>query len=149
MRRQEIDVKATTTASAHAVYALLADGASWPTWSPLGSFDLVRPSDDGGEGVGAVRLFRTGRVRSRERIVELIPDQRLSYVLEAGLPLRDYRADVDLRPLADGTEIHWRSTFDAKLPGSGPLYRWQLRRFIRRTVDGLAEHARTGDETHE
>jgi len=143
MALQHIDAQATTAAAPEAVYALLRDGASWPDWSPLGSFELVTPGDDGGESVGAVRLFRTGRVRSQERIVELIPDRRLSYVLEDGLPLRDYRADIDLEPVADGTRIRWQSSFHGQRPGAGPLYRWQLSKFIQRTVDGLAEYAQT------
>jgi uncharacterized protein YndB with AHSA1/START domain len=144
MALQEIDARATTAAPADAVYALLRDGASWPRWSPLGSFELMRPGDEGGESVGAVRVFRTGRVRSQERIVELVPDERLSYVLEEGLPLRDYRADIDLAPTAGGTQIRWHSTFHAKVPGTGPLYRWQLGKFIRQTVEGLAAHAQEG-----
>lgn len=141
MARQEIDVRATTPAGAQTVYALLIDGSTWPDWSPLGSFELAQPGADGGEGLGAVRVFRTGLVRSQEQIVELIPAERFSYILQNGLPLRDYRADVELSRVAEGTEIRWHSTFTAKLPGTGPLYRRQLERFIRRTVDGLSERA--------
>jgi len=141
MARQEIDVRATTPASAQTVYALLTDGSTWPDWSPLGSFELAQPGAEGGESVGAVRVFRTGRVRSQEQIVELVPAERFSYVLRKGLPLRDYRADVELSRLPAGTEIRWHSTFTGKLPGTGPLYRRQLERFIRRTVDGLAQYA--------
>jgi hypothetical protein len=37
-----------------------------------------------------------------------------------------------------GTTIHWRSTFRAKVAGTGGLYRRQLGKFIKQTVDGLA-----------
>lgn len=144
---------AASTGSVETVYELLRAGATWPTWSGLGSFELERPSpepDRAGvgadghgvdEGVGAIRVFRTGPMRSREQIVELVPGRRLSYVLLSGLPLRDYRADVDLSPTAEGTEIRWHSTFDAKVPGTGWFYRWFLGRFLRQTVDGLAAYA--------
>lgn len=140
---QEIDRSATTAADAATVYALLRDGATWPTWSPLGSFELERPAaPDDPEGVGAVRHFRTGRTHSHEEIVELVPDRRLSYVLLAGLPLRDYRADVDLTPQGDGTtRIRWHSTFKAKVPGTGWFYRLVLGRFVGQVVDGLAAYA--------
>jgi hypothetical protein len=140
MALQVIDRTATTTADPDAVFALLADGATWPEWSPIGSFELVHPGDGSPEGVGAVRLFKTGRVASRERIVERRPGERFSYVLESGLPLRDYRADVTLTagPGGAGTVINWHSTFRAKVPGTGGLYRRQLGRFIGETVDGLA-----------
>ena len=105
MPSQDIRVSATTPASPETVYALLRDGASWPEWSPLGSFELERPAGDEPEGVGAIRIFRTGRVTSREQIVA------------------------------------WHSSFDPKVPGTGWLYRHQLRRFIKRLVDGLARRA--------
>ena len=74
-------------------------------------------------GPGAVRLFTTGRVKSRERVVERTPGEVFSYVLEAGLPLRDYRAVVTLAPSRRRHVIRWRSTFQAKVPGTGWIYR--------------------------
>jgi len=146
MGRQEIDVTVTTPADPATVYALLRDGAGWPDWSPIGSFELERPAADEPEGVGAVRIFRTprplGRSTSREQIVELIPDRRLSYVLISGLPVRDYRADVDLTPTDDGgTSIRWHSTFRGQTPGVGPLMQRVLGRFIDQTAHGLATRA--------
>ncbi|WP_121162530.1 SRPBCC family protein [Micromonospora pisi] len=153
MRRYEIDVHAVSRGSAQTVYELLRAGETWPTWSGLGSFTLEQPSPmpdrDGvaasgvgaDQAVGAIRLFRTGPLRSREQIVELVPGRRLSYVLLSGLPLRDYRADVDLTPTSGGTEIRWRSTFAAKVPGTGWFYRWFLGRFLDQTVRGLAGYA--------
>ena len=138
MAQQVIDRTATTTADPPSVYALLADGSTWPQWSPLGSFELIEPGDGVPEGLGAVRLFTTGRVKSRERVVERTPGEVFSYVLEAGLPLRDYKAVVTLTPTEAGTSIRWRSTFQAKVPGTGWIYRRQLGKFIGRTVDGLA-----------
>ncbi|SEF18669.1 SRPBCC family protein [Jiangella alba] len=141
MGEQRIDVTATTTAPAAAVYALLRDGASWPTWSPLGSFELESPGPEGGESLGAVRRFHTGRTTSRERIVELVPDRRFSYALLSGLAIKGYRADVDLTEGPDGTTIRWRSSFRAKVPGMGGAYRRSLAKFLQRCADGLAQHA--------
>lgn len=138
---QRISVRGRTPASADTVYALLRDGASWPTWSPLGSYELVSEGMDEPEGLGAVRLFRTGRTRSYEKIVALEPGRRFGYALEHGLPLRDYVAYVDLSPRDGGTEIHWHSTFTAKIPGTGRLYRWFLGTFIKRVVAGLVDAA--------
>ncbi|WP_129670129.1 SRPBCC family protein [Phytoactinopolyspora endophytica] len=141
MSVQTIDVSVATRARACTVYALLREGAGWPSWSPIERFELVRESVDGGEGVGAVRLFRTGRIRSVERIVELVPDRRLSYVLEKGLAVRGYRADIDLSEDVSGTSIRWHSTFRSKMPGMGGLYRRTLTTFIRKCAEGLAEHS--------
>jgi uncharacterized protein YndB with AHSA1/START domain len=141
MGRHKIDIEAHSAADPHTVYDLLRDGATWPTWSPLGSFALDREGKDEREGLGAIRVFKTGRTTSCEEIVELVPDRRLSYALRSGLPLRGYRADIDLEADGDGTTIHWRSSFDAKIPGTGWFYRLVLRNFIGRTARGLADHA--------
>jgi hypothetical protein len=145
--QQVIDRTVTTSGSPSAVYALLADGSTWPEWSPVGSFDLIEPGDGTPEGLGAIRLFTTGRHKSRERVVERRPGEAFAYVLEAGLALRDYRAVVTLTPAADGgTTINWHSTFTAKVPGTGGQYRRQLGAFIGECVQGLAtaaERART------
>ena len=63
-KRREFTVTTTTTADPRSVFALLKDGASWPTWSPIGSFRLERQDPSGGEGVGAIRVFTTGAVHS-------------------------------------------------------------------------------------
>jgi hypothetical protein len=133
-----IDVRVPTTAAPGAIYELLRDGATWPTWSPLGSFELTRQGDGEPEGIGAIRVFRTGRVTSTERVVELVPEKRFSYELVSGLAVRDYRADVDLHTNGGVTTIHWHSSFRPKLPGSGWLYQLSLSRFIERCARGLA-----------
>jgi hypothetical protein len=144
MAQQVIEQRVTTAADPLSVYALLADGSTWPTWSPIDAFELLSPGErapGGGtpEGLGAVRLFTTGRHRSRERVVQCRPGEVFAYVLESGLPLRDYEAVVTLTPTGDGTAVSWRSTFRPKMPGTGWLYRRELGKFIKRTVDGLAE----------
>jgi polyketide cyclase/dehydrase/lipid transport protein len=145
MAEQVIDETVTTPADAASVYALLADGSTWPQWSPLGSFQLLAPGDGTPEGLGAVRLFTTGRHKSRERVVTCRPGAVFAYELEAGLPLRGYRAVVTLTPGVAGTTVNWRSSFRAKVPGTGWIYRRELGKFIRQTVEGLAEAAgRTG-----
>ena len=141
MRRQVIDITTTTAAAPGAVYALLADGASWPAWSPIDSFELERAGADEPEGIGAVRLFRNGRVEGRDTIVELVKDRRLGYTHVSSLPVKDYRASVDLEPDGSGTRIRWQASFLPKAPGTGPLLRVALGRFLRRCAEGLATHA--------
>jgi uncharacterized protein YndB with AHSA1/START domain len=142
MARQRIEHHATTTADPATVYALLRDGATWPTWSPIESFELERPGADEPEGIGAVRLFRQGRVTGHDEIVELVPNRRYSYRHWSNLPVRDYRGDVDLEPTADGgTAIRWATSFEPKYPGTGRLLRRGLDGFIAKVTAGLAERA--------
>jgi Polyketide cyclase / dehydrase and lipid transport len=141
MGRQRIEHHATTTADPATVYALLRDGASWPDWSPIDSVELERPGDTEPEGVGAVRVLRSGRVTGRDTIAELVPDRRFAYAHASSLPVRDYRGEIDLTPSAGGTEIRWVSTFRPKVPGTGALLRRGLDGFIEAMTDGLAAGA--------
>jgi hypothetical protein len=140
---KRIEARAHAAASPATVHALLRDGSTWPEWGTVESFKLERPGPDGGESVGAIRNFRTGRYLMREEIVEIVPDRRFSYALLAGLALRDYRADIDLTPAGDGTDIHWHTTFRAKVPGMGWLYRRALQRITEQFAQGLADRATT------
>lgn len=145
MGRHKIDIKVHSAADPATLYALLRDGRTWPDWSPLGTFELRHPGDGGAEGIGAIRVFHSRfrgiRSRTTEQVVELVPDRRFSYALLAGMPLKGYRADVDLVPADEGTTIHWHSTFDAKVPGTGWIYQRMLTDFLRQCAEGLATHA--------
>ena len=141
MRRRHIDVTKHSTATPEAVFALLADGSTWPRWSPIEAFELEQPGDPPPEGVGAIRVFRRGRTTGRDQIVELVPGRRLGYVSLSGLPVRDYRANVDLESDGDGTRIRWQASFAPKVPGTGWLLERSLRRFLCECAAGVAAHA--------
>jgi hypothetical protein len=141
MKRYEIDAAAHSSAAADVVYALLRDGATWPRWTTIDSFELEREATDEPEGVGAVRVFRSGRYTIREQVLELVPARRFSYGVLSGLPVRDYRADIDLAPSEGGTAIRWRTTFASTLPGMGWLIRRRFAALTERFAHGLATHA--------
>ena len=141
MRRRQIEVRTHSRATPEVVFALLADGETWPDWSPIEAFRLERPGDPPPEGVGAIRVFRRGRTTGRDQLVEVVPGRRLGYVSLSGLPVRDYRARVDLQATPEGTGIIWRASFHPTVPGTGRLLERGLRRFLQQCADGLAEHA--------
>lgn len=141
MSEQHVDVTVDAQASPAAVYALLRDGATWPQWGRWDAFELERPGTGEPEGVGAIRVWRVGRKRIREAIVELIPDRRFGYTLLSGLALRDYRANVDLTPTAGGCAIRWQSTFRPKVPGMGWVYQRALEKIIAESAEAVATAA--------
>jgi hypothetical protein len=140
-----IDVRVRSEASPRAVFELLADGRTWMAWGAWTNFDLESPGEGAAEGPGAVRVFTSrafGRtVVSRERVLEVVPDRRVAYALLSGLPLRNYRGQVDLAPETGGTVIHWHSEFDGAVAGSGRFYRLVLGRFIADAARRLARYA--------
>jgi hypothetical protein len=141
MGRRHIEVTKHSTASPDAVFALLADGATWPGWSPIESFELERVGDPPPEGVGAIRVFHRGRTTGRDQIVEIVPGRRFGYVSLSGLPVRDYRAQIDLEPDGDGTTIRWQASFAPKVVGTGWILERGLRRFLCECAAGVAAHA--------
>lgn len=144
MAEQRISARAHTEASPAAVYAALRDGSTWPDWTTIDTFDLERPGAGEPEGVGAIRVWHTKGRKLREEIVELVPDRRLSYTVLSGLAIKGYRADVDLTPSTSGTggtDIHWHSSFRAKVPGFGGVYRRALQKATDGFVEGLAAYA--------
>lgn len=102
---------------------------------------MDRPDADGHEGPGAMRVFSTGPFRTREQVVEVTPPRHFSYVMVSGLPIRNYRADIDLEARPDGTLLHWRAAFEAKVPGTGWLFRSYLKRFLQQSATGIAAAA--------
>jgi hypothetical protein len=141
MRRRHIEVTAHSRAAADDVFALLTDGSTWPSWSPIEAFELEREGDPPPEGPGAIRVFRRGSTTGRDQIVDVAPVRHFGYVSLSGVPVRDYRADVELTLSVDGTDIRWRATFLPKMPGTGWLLERGLGRFLRQCAQGLADHA--------
>ncbi|MGH3787034.1 MAG: SRPBCC family protein [Pseudonocardiaceae bacterium] len=141
VRRQHIDIRVHTCAEANAVYALLRDGASWPRWTSIESFQSERPGELEPEGIGAIRIFRQGKVTGRDQVVEVIPDRKFSYLHLSGLPGHDYRADLDLEPAEGGTTIRWHISFTPQVPGTGWLWRWGIGRYVKQSAQGLAAYA--------
>lgn len=138
----------TTTHSAapvHEVFALLADGGTWPMWGRWNRVELAEPDPHGGQGEGAVRVFfsRTvGRtIASRERVLEVVPDRLVRYELVSGLPLVGYIGVIELAPDGTGTTIRWGSSFDRATPGLSWFYRRVLAGFIADAGRRLAAYA--------
>lgn len=136
----EVEAEARSGAPPERVWALLADARSWTRWA---GFDEVNV--EGGEGTGQIRRNRKGRITGRDRVVVFEAPRRYAYESSSALPVRDYRGEVTLVPIADGgTGIRWRSRFAPKIPGTGWLLRRGLRRFLAELAEGLAREAETG-----
>jgi hypothetical protein len=139
--RYVIEKTVRTAAAPAVVYRLLRDGSTWPEWSALTAFELEREGDGEPEGVGAVRMFRNGRLAGWDEVTGFEQDRRFRYRHLRGLPVRNYEGDVNLTPDGDGTTIKWRVTFDPKFPGTGWLVHRALTRFVGSVVDGLGRYA--------
>lgn len=142
MKVRTIHVEATSTATPAELYRLLADGRTWPDWADLEECEPEGVPPGTPEQVGTVRRNKRGRTVGFDRITELVPDRRLGYAHVKGLPVRDYRASVDLVPTADGsTTIVWEATFRPRIPGTGAVLQRGIGEFLAACADGLAQAA--------
>ncbi|WP_329518496.1 SRPBCC family protein [Spirillospora sp. NBC_01491] len=134
----EIEATATSGADAEAVFKHLCVAEAWGRW---GAFPTrprrERPGYEVPNGVGAIRRIPP----AREQVVVFDPPRHYAYVAVAGVPLRGYRADVTLEPAGTGTLIRWQGTFEAKIPGSGPLLRAALQQMLRSFARRVARHS--------
>jgi uncharacterized protein YndB with AHSA1/START domain len=133
VRRVAVDRHSPAPVSA--VWPLLADAATWRDWGPFVVSRYEREGEPPPDGVGAIRRLGVPGFTSREKVVVFEPPHHLAYVLLAGLPVRDYRADVTLTPApGGGTDIAWRSTFRTARAATG--WFWQL--VIERSLASMA-----------
>lgn len=119
---------ARSAAPVEVVWPLIGEAARWKEWSWMTRTFLLRPGEPVPDGVGALRRFALGPAGSREEVVAWEPPHHLGYVAVSGLPVRGYRADVDLRRDGGGTAVTWRGSFDEIVPGTGAVIRLILER---------------------
>lgn len=141
----KVSATAQSTASAEAVFALLASGETWPNWTPIKTFALHTPGVDGGESVGAVRQWNSGLMMNLEQIVEIKSPTKFAYTLNQSklVAVKDYRADVDIVPTATGCTVTWSSAFHPKLKGTGWFWKFALGKLSNQLATGVATYAAT------
>ena len=119
-----IQTSGRSAAPPEAVWQVLADFASWKDWGPYQRTYRERDGATEPDGLGAIRVYVVGPVRSREEITVFDPPHRFGYRILSGFPARDYNSLVTLEPTVDGgTSITWRSQFDGKPRGTGWIMR--------------------------
>ncbi|MFP5021173.1 SRPBCC family protein [Pseudonocardia phyllosphaerae] len=103
------------------VWAALADHEGMATWLPGLKVQVTKPGNPEPNGVGAIRKAGIGSPGPIvEEITAFEPGHRLAYRALAGVPLRNYRGEVTLRPSGSGTEISYAIETDQRLPIGEP-----------------------------
>jgi uncharacterized protein YndB with AHSA1/START domain len=138
---QDIEIRAEIPAPPVAVWKVLEDHAGYAKWAGFHEVVVRQPGDPPPNGLGAIRVLRRSGVAIEEEIIGYEPPRRLEYALTAGLPVRDYRAEVVLEPAGLGTQLVWRARFRPLVPGTGGLLRRILARSLQSMVDALVRQA--------
>jgi uncharacterized protein YndB with AHSA1/START domain len=139
--RLTIEARAHTSADPQTVWALLEDVNRYKDWGPWSESGYVEQPVASPHGPGAVRRLRCHNRRgvTIEPVVEVQPGRRLVYDVTSGVPVRNYRATVELTPDRDGTQVDWRATFDGTVRGR--LVRGILQRVYGEVVNRLVAAA--------
>ncbi len=101
-----------------AVWEILRDFNGHDRWHPA----VARSDLEGGlatDQIGAVRNFAlTGGEKLRERLLSLSDkDHRLRYaIVESDVPLKNYIAEIALKPVTDGDRTYWSWTSRFDVP---------------------------------
>lgn len=138
MKKSCAQASFVSSADPETIFSLVKNSATYPFWSMIDEFKLVRPGTDEPHGVGSQRIFRTGRLVMHEEVVELLPGRLAAYTLLSGFPMNEYRAETILEPVEGGTKITWRCSFYPKYWGSGWFWRLMMSCVFRRFVRDLA-----------
>lgn len=116
------------------MWRLLTDGATWKDWAGVRRSVLEQRGEDAPNGVGSIRsLGFPPLAGSREQVVRYEPPEHFAYVILSGsLPVKDYRADVQLDQVEGGTLIRWSGSFAPAIPGTGALMQAVTAKIIAR-----------------
>ncbi len=130
----------------------MTDHVRYGEWGRASKVVLERTGDPDPNGLGAVRVFHAGPMRTVEEVTGWEPEHTMTYRLVKGLPIRDYRAEMVLRTEAhsdeDGgntvTVLDWSSTFEPKIPGTGRFFEWFLALAVKDFASGIKRTAEAG-----
>lgn len=140
-----VEAEQIARATPAAIWALVSDVRRYPEWGPWSAAGYQRPGDDSPHGPGAVQWLRSARraylryPTSIEKVLEVEENRRLVYTVIGGIPVRNYRAEVTLTPVADGTRVRWGATWDTTL--AGRIVQRGLRRLYPQMIADLVAAA--------
>ncbi len=109
---------AVVKAPAQIVWSVVSDHEGMAAWGLGWHVTLLRRGADDRNGVGALRKVKQAVPAPAivEEIVAFEPPHRMAYRAVSGVPLRNYRGEIRLRPVSDGTEITYTISADRRVP---------------------------------
>jgi uncharacterized protein YndB with AHSA1/START domain len=141
--RPRIDVFRHADAPVEVVWSIVSDHRGYRTWTPVTTSELEVEGSPHPDGVGAVRKLGVRPIFAREQMIEFDPPHHFAYTILSGIPVRDYRADVDLFDTADGgCDIRWTGSFGSAPPAMRRLLRAFLERILEDSAARLVKEAR-------
>jgi uncharacterized protein YndB with AHSA1/START domain len=138
---QKVEITQEFTLPVERVYAYLAEHENL---GPLFGAKITRlkDGDTSRNGAGSVRQLKVGPAPAfEETVTEAVPNERITYRITKGSPLRDHRGVMTFSSIPTGSRLHYVIEFGSKLPGLDRIVKLGLDRNVRKglkTVDAQA-----------
>jgi len=117
MAQLRVEAEGVAQAAPEAVWELVANADRYSEWGPWSASGYENLGGQAPDGAGVIRWMRYGRTTTVEQVLESERARRLVYTVVKGIPVRNYRAEVTLSPVGEGTHIRWTASWDRTLPG--------------------------------
>jgi len=117
MAQLRVEAEGVAQAAPEAVWELVANADRYSEWGPWSASGYENLGGQAPDGAGVIRWMRYGRTTTVEKVLESERARRLVYTVVKGIPVRNYRAEVTLSPVGEGTHIRWAASWDRTLPG--------------------------------
>ena len=116
MKKISVGAQGDSKAARSEVWSLVANANHYPKWGPW-SEGGYEPEHPGPSQPGMHQWFKYGRTTSREQILDVREGTNVVYTVTGGIPVKNYRAVIELTDNAVGTHISWTADWDATLLG--------------------------------
>jgi uncharacterized protein YndB with AHSA1/START domain len=123
------------------VWDVMTDHVLYERWTSAKAVAMERHGSPHRNGVGAIRVFDSGPLKVREEVLEFDPPRRMVYRLASGLPVRDYRSEMQLEADGEVTVMTWSSSFEPRIPLTGRHFVRLMRSAVDRFAAGIKEEA--------
>lgn len=135
-----VEVERVFVAPRERVWDRYTDHAGWTDWAGAGRVHLETEGREHRDGVGCVRVIKTGPVAVREEVTTFEPPERMVYRLLDGPGIRNHEGEVSFEDLGGHrTRVVWRCRFDTIVPGTGLALKPGIQFFFARVLRRLTK----------
>lgn len=123
------------------VFEVLTDHRRYAELTPLRKSELEREGEPAPNGLGAIRKLTAVGPPLREEVIAYQPDERFSYKLISGLPVRDHVGTVELTAKGSGTEMVYAVRTQPTVPVVGVAVVAAVKQGVKGLIDGVAKES--------
>ena len=125
------------------VFDAITDHENYKNFPAFDDSKLIEVGKKEKNGVGALRLLCSGRVRFKERITCFERPFRMNYIVEEispSIPMRQEKGEITMTPLNGKTKVVWISEAHIDIPIIGFLLEKVAERRVASAFRGILKH---------